>query len=63
MLGHDGPALLDVVTDPSALELPPHISKAEVQGFALATSRAVLAGGVGSMLQLARANLRNIPRP
>ncbi len=63
VLAHDGPALLDAVTDPNALELPPHISKDEVKGFALSVTRTVLSGGVGSMIDLARTNLRNIPRP
>ncbi len=63
ILAHDGPALLDVVTDPNALSLPPHITGQQLTGFALATSKMVLQGGVGRMLRLARANLRNIPRP
>jgi pyruvate dehydrogenase (quinone) len=62
VLDHDGPALLDVVTDPDALELPPHITAEEASGFALSIGRTVLAGGVGGMLHLARTNLRNIPR-
>ena len=55
-------ALLDVVTDPDALEIPPHITKEEAAGFALSAGRTVLAGGVGQMLHVARTNLRNIPR-
>ncbi|MEV6342275.1 pyruvate dehydrogenase [Actinoplanes sp. NPDC051851] len=62
VLDHDGPALLDVVTDPDALEVPPHVSKEEMAGFALGIGRTVLAGGVGQMLHVAHANLRNIPR-
>lgn len=61
VLAHDGPALLDVVTDPNALELPPHITKDEVKGFALSVGRTVLGGGVGAIIDLARSNLRNIP--
>jgi pyruvate dehydrogenase (quinone) len=61
VLDHDGPALLDVVTDPDALEIPPHITKEEAAGFALSAGRTVLAGGVGQMLHVARTNLRNIP--
>ncbi|MEV4345892.1 pyruvate dehydrogenase [Actinoplanes sp. NPDC049596] len=61
VLDFDGPALLDVVTDPNALEIPPHITKEEAKGFALAAGKTVLAGGVGQMLQLARTNLRNLP--
>ncbi|MEU8813735.1 pyruvate dehydrogenase [Actinoplanes sp. NPDC048796] len=62
VLDHDGPALLDVVTDPNALEIPPHITAEEAKGFALSAGKTVLAGGVGQMLQLARTNLRNLPR-
>jgi pyruvate dehydrogenase (quinone) len=61
-LAHRGPALVDVVTDPNALSLPPHITGEQVRGFALAATRTVLDGGVGKMIELARTNLRNIPR-
>ncbi|WP_435973434.1 pyruvate dehydrogenase [Streptomyces sp. Qhu_M48] len=59
---HDGPALVDVVTDPNALSIPPKISADMVTGFALSASKIVLDGGVGRMLQMARSNLRNVPR-
>ncbi|GAA5006867.1 pyruvate dehydrogenase [Kitasatospora paranensis] len=62
-LERPGPALVDVVTDPNALSIPPHITAAQVKGFALAAGRTVLSGGVGRMIDLARSNLRNIPRP
>jgi pyruvate dehydrogenase (quinone) len=58
-----GPVLVDVLTDPNALSIPPHITAAQVRGFALAATRTVLDGGVGKMIELARSNLRNIPRP
>ncbi|WP_413754011.1 pyruvate dehydrogenase [Streptomyces sp. R-74717] len=60
---HDGPALVDVVTDPNALAIPPKITSEQLTGFALSASRTVLTGGVGRMIQLARANIRNVPRP
>ncbi|WP_405889908.1 pyruvate dehydrogenase [Streptomyces sp. NBC_00133] len=60
---HKGPALVDVVTDPNALSIPPRISAEMVTGFALSASKIVLDGGVGRMVQLARSNLRNVPRP
>ncbi|GAA3437191.1 pyruvate dehydrogenase [Kutzneria kofuensis] len=58
-----GPFLVDVRTDPNALSIPPHITAAQVRGFALAATRTVLDGGVGKMIELARSNLRSIPRP
>ncbi|MEU3776865.1 pyruvate dehydrogenase [Streptomyces sp. NPDC032472] len=62
-LKHKGPALVDVVTDPNALSIPPKISAEMVTGFALSASKIVLDGGVGRMIQMARSNLRNVPRP
>ncbi|MBP8537929.1 pyruvate dehydrogenase [Streptomyces sp. MK37H] len=62
-LHHKGPALLDIVTDPNALSIPPKIKAEMVTGFALSASKMVLDGGVGKMLQMARSNLRNVPRP
>jgi pyruvate dehydrogenase (quinone) len=62
-LAAPGPYLLDVVTDPNALSIPPHITPQQVKGFALSAGKTVLTGGVGKMLDLARSNLRHIPRP
>jgi pyruvate dehydrogenase (quinone) len=59
-LAVDGPTLVDVVTDPNALSLPPHVTAHQIRGFATAATKTVLTGGVGKMLDLARANLRNI---
>jgi pyruvate dehydrogenase (quinone) len=39
------------------------VTAAQVRGFTLGISRTVLDGGVGKMIEMARSNLRNIPRP
>jgi pyruvate dehydrogenase (quinone) len=62
-LSHPGPALVDLVIDPNAMSIPPHITGEQVKGFAVAASKIVLTGGVGRMLALARSNARNIPHP
>lgn len=62
-LAYDGPAVVDVVTDPNALSIPPEISLEQVAGFTRAATRTVLEGGVGKMFDLAKSNLRNVPRP
>ena len=36
---HKGPALVDVVTDPNALSIPPKITGEQVSGFALSASK------------------------
>ncbi len=55
----EGPVLVDIVTDPNALSMPPHVSKQQIRGFATAAGKTVLGGGVGKMVDMARANLRN----
>ena len=60
---HPGPALVELVTDPNAMSIPPKITGEMLRGFALAASKTVLDGGVGRMVEMARSNVRNIPRP
>ncbi len=62
-LAHDGPALVDLVTDPRALSLPPKITRQQVAGFTAAMSKEILGGGMGEVMAMARSNLRNVPRP
>jgi pyruvate dehydrogenase (quinone) len=62
-LAQPGPVLMEFVTDPNALSLPPAITGEQIRGFATSATKQVLGGGVGKMVDLARANLRNIPRP
>jgi pyruvate dehydrogenase (quinone) len=59
-LANRGPGLVEVVTNKNALSLPPHITGRQIRGFAAAVGKTVLNGGVGSMLDLARTNIRNI---
>ncbi|HKM25545.1 MAG TPA: thiamine pyrophosphate-dependent enzyme, partial [Corynebacterium sp.] len=59
-LAHPGPVLIDVRTDPDALSIPPNITWEMLIGFSRAATRSVFGGGVGDMVHLARANLRNI---
>ena len=59
-LAYDGPVLVDIVTDADALSLPPDITWDMMKGFTTAGVKTVLDGGVGRMVNLARANLRHI---
>ncbi len=61
-LAHPGPALVDLVTDPRALSLPPKITRKQVAGFTAAMSKEILGGGMGEVMAMARSNLRNVPR-
>ena len=61
-LATPGPMLIDVVTDPDALSMPPKITAQQIRGFATASTKVVLGGGVGRMVDMAASNIRNIPR-
>ena len=57
-----GPALIEVITDPNALSLPPAITGGQVVGFATAMSKIVLNRGIAEAFSMATSNMRNIPR-
>lgn len=59
---HNGPSLVELITDPNALSIPPKIKGGQVLGFATAMSKIVLNKGAGEAVSMARSNLRNIPR-
>lgn len=61
-LAADGPALVEVLTDPNALSLPPEIKGEMLIGFATAMSKVVLNRGAGEVISMATSNMRNIPR-
>lgn len=59
---HPGPSLVELITDPKALSIPPKITGSQILGFATAMSKVVLNRGAGEAVSMARSNLRNIPR-
>ncbi|WP_159792678.1 ubiquinone-dependent pyruvate dehydrogenase [Puerhibacterium puerhi] len=60
VLAHDGPALLDVVTERQELAIPPTITAEQAQGFTLYAIRTVLSGKGDELLDLAQANWRQL---
>lgn len=59
-LDHDGPALLVVPTERQELTIPPAIEFEQAKGFALYALRTVLDGKGTQLIDLARANLRQL---
>jgi pyruvate dehydrogenase (quinone) len=57
---HPGPALIDFVTDPRALAVPPHTTLEEVRGFALTTGKLVFSGDVAEVWHQAKSNIRDV---
>jgi pyruvate dehydrogenase (quinone) len=59
-LAHPGPALVDVVVERQELSMPPAITAEQVKGFSLYAIRTVLSGRGDELLDLARANFRQL---
>jgi len=59
-LDHPGPALVDAITDPNAVSLPPHITADQVEGFALTMGKLVLSGHIDEVVESVEANLRHV---
>jgi pyruvate dehydrogenase (quinone) len=59
-LTHPGAALIDVVTDPNALSLPPHVDYKQVKGMALATGKLLLSDRIEEVVNTLEANVRQV---
>jgi pyruvate dehydrogenase (quinone) len=59
-LAHTGPALIDFVTDPRALAMPPKATLEEVKGFALTTSKLVFGGESAEAWAQVKSNIRDV---
>lgn len=57
VFAHDGPALLDVVTNTQELAMPPSIKLEQVRGFGLWAMHAVISGRGTELIDVARTNL------
>lgn len=59
-LAHEGPALLDVVTEPDEMTMPPAVTAEQVKGFTLYMIRTVMSGRGDELIDLARTNWRQL---
>jgi pyruvate dehydrogenase (quinone) len=57
---HDGPALVDVRVARQELSLPPKLTYGQIKGFTLWATRTVLSGEGSELIELAKANLRDL---
>ena len=56
----DGPALVDARTMRHELSMPPKITYGQLKGFTLYATRTILSGGGDEIVELAKANLRDL---
>ncbi len=57
---YDGPALIDVVTERQELTIPPSVKLEQAKGFALYAMRTLLSGRGDELVDLTKANARQI---
>ncbi len=56
----NGPALVNVMTDPNALAMPPKVEFAQVKGMALSMSKLILNGQIDEVLDTVKSNYKHI---
>ena len=59
-LDHKGPALIDFVTDPRALSMPPKVTFEQMRGYALSMGRLVFEGNTAEVLDTVASNIRDL---
>jgi pyruvate dehydrogenase (quinone) len=57
---HNGPALINIMTDPNALAMPPKIEFEQVKGMALSMSKLILNGRMDEVLDTVKSNYRHL---
>jgi pyruvate dehydrogenase (quinone) len=57
---HDGPAVIEVMTDRQELSIPPGITADQARGFTLWATRSILSGRGDEVLQVAKSNIREL---
>jgi pyruvate dehydrogenase (quinone) len=57
-LAFDGPALLNIMTDPNALAMPPKMEFAQVKGFAETMGKLMINGQSAEMVDIAKSSLK-----
>ncbi|OUJ73615.1 thiamine pyrophosphate-dependent enzyme [Hymenobacter crusticola] len=57
---HPGPVLVNVLTDPNALAMPPKVEFDQVKGFALSMSKLILGGRMDEVLDTIKTNYKHM---
>lgn len=57
---HNGPVVVNVMTDPNALALPPHIEWKQMKGFATSMTKLMLGGRMQEVIDTVKSNINHI---
>jgi len=59
-INEPGPILLNIMTNPNALALPPKLEWEQVKGFMLSASKLILGGRMDEVLDTIKANYKHL---
>ncbi len=59
-LQHDGPVLINVMTNPASLAMPPKVEWEQVKGYALSMTKLVLGGRMDEVLDTVKSNYKHL---
>jgi pyruvate dehydrogenase (quinone) len=59
-LSYNGPVLINVMTDPNALAMPPKVEFAQVKGMALSMTKLMLNGGMEEVIDTIKSNYKHL---
>jgi len=57
---HNGPVLVNVMTDPEALAMPPKIEFAQMKGYAITMGKMILGGKMDEVLETVKSNYKHL---
>ncbi|HCV81537.1 MAG TPA: ubiquinone-dependent pyruvate dehydrogenase, partial [Zunongwangia profunda] len=55
---HDGPAVVNIFTDPDALAMPPEINFEQIKGFAKTMGKMMLNGRTAEVIDTAKSDMK-----
>ncbi|GLB48197.1 thiamine pyrophosphate-dependent enzyme [Neptunitalea lumnitzerae] len=55
---HDGPAVVNIFTDPNALAMPPKVTFEQMKGFAESMGKLMLSGDTAEVIESAKSNMK-----
>lgn len=55
---HDGPAVINIFTDPDALAMPPHVTLDQVKGFATSMAKMTFTGRTAEAIESASSDVK-----
>jgi pyruvate dehydrogenase (quinone) len=56
----DGPVLLNILTNPNALAMPPKVEWEQAKGYAITMSKLILGGRMDEVMDIVRSNYKHL---